>query len=60
MARSLYVQSLFNEAYDFIDHRDEKAFNAKLHELIDILGADDPDVTGLKIEHMRRQRLLTK
>lgn len=60
MARSLYVQSLFNEAYDFIDHRDEKAFNAKLQELIDILGADDPDVTGLKIEHMRRQRLQTK
>ena len=60
MARSLYVQSLFNEAYDYIERRDEEAYNTKLQELIDILGADDPDVTGLKIENMRRQRAHTK
>ena len=56
MARSLYVQSLIDAAYNDIETGDAEAYDKKLRELIDILGADDLDVVGLKIEKIRREK----
>ena len=53
-ARSLYVQALINGAYQAIKDGDDNGFENKLQELISILGADDLDVSGLRIEKMRR------
>ena len=56
MARSLYVQSLIDNAYAAIANRREDEYRRLLQELAGILGADDPDITGLKIEKMRRDK----
>jgi len=60
MARSLFVQSLIDSAYDSIKDGKTKDYESKLQELTDILGADDPDITGLKIEKIRRDKAMGK
>ena len=59
-ARSLYVQALINGAYQAIKDGDDNGFENKLQELISILGADDLDVSGLRIEKMRRDNYRTR
>ena len=56
MARSLYVQSLFDNAYRCLDVNDEENYNECYKKLRDILGVDDEDLTSLKIEAIRRKR----
>ena len=56
MARSLYVQSLFDNAYRYLDVNDEEKYNECYKKLRDILGVDDEDLTSLKIEAIRRKR----
>ena len=56
MARSLYVQSLFDNAYRYLDVNDEEKYNECYKKLRDILGVDDEDLTSLKIETIRRKR----
>lgn len=57
MARSLHVQAIIDSAYDAIGRNDLDAYAKDLEELVGILGADDPEVTGLKVEKMRREKL---
>lgn len=59
-ARSLTVQSMIDSAYNAIEDNNPKTFNKYLVKLTDILGADDVDVVGLKIEKTRRDRYFTK
>lgn len=56
MARSLYVQSLLDDAYHYLGIADEDHFIRNYKELEGILGADDMDLASLKIEKMRRER----
>jgi hypothetical protein len=55
-ARSLYVQVLIDKAYQAIKDGDDEGYNDRIQELVDILGADDLDVSGLRIEKMRRDK----
>lgn len=54
MARNLYVQSLIDSAYNEISEGNDEEYNKKLYKLTEILGADDLDVAGLRIEKIRR------
>lgn len=56
MARSLYVQAMIEDAYTYIKEEKDNEFEKMLEKLTDILGADDLDITRLKIEKMRRER----
>lgn len=58
VARSLFVQSLIDAGYEAIGKKDERQYKQKLEELIRILGADDPDITGLRIEKIRRDKVV--
>lgn len=58
--RSLGVQDLFDKAYGAINTNDQKAYDDKMTQLVTILGADDADVVGVKIEKFRREKLLGK
>lgn len=60
MARSLYVQSLIDSAYELIKKGATKDYELKLHELTDILGADDSDIIDLQIEKIRRAKSMEK
>lgn len=60
MARNLYIQSMIDEAYDAIRDMDEVKYADCFGKLVNILGADDPDITGLKIEKIRRSKLAGK
>ncbi|WP_065218606.1 MULTISPECIES: AAA family ATPase [Butyricimonas] len=60
MARSLFVQSIIDSAYDAISERNDAVFVQRFDELVKILGADDSDVIGLKIEKLRRDKLVCK
>ena len=48
--------STADEAESEIETGDAEAYDKKLRELVDILGADDLDVAGLKIEKIRREK----
>lgn len=54
--RSRYVQDLIEAAYTAINDSDESAYAQKIEDLIKILGADDLDIAGLKIEKLRRAK----
>ncbi len=58
MARSLYVQSIIDTAYSAIRSGQTDVYENKLQELISILGADDSDITGLKIEKIRWDKVI--
>jgi len=58
MARSLYVQSIIDTAYNAIRSGQADTYESKLQELISILGADDQDITGLKIEKIRWDKVI--
>lgn len=60
MARSLYVQSLIDLAYKAISNGNTEDYQLKIKELTDILGADDPDVLGLKIEKIRWDKAIER
>ena len=57
MARSLHVQAIIDSAYDAIGRNNLDAYAKDLEELVGILGADDPEVIGLRVEKMRREKL---
>ena len=59
-ARNLFVQSIIESAYNAINEGDEASYKRYLNQLINILGADDPDITGLRIEKIRRDKVLAK
>lgn len=59
-ARSQTVQSMIDSAYLAIKDRNEDQYVDYLSKLTKILGSDDLDITGLKIEKMRRDRMLAK
>lgn len=56
MARSLYVQSLIDSTYNDISSGNDGEYMRKLQILTNILGADDLDIAGLKIEKLRRTK----
>lgn len=60
MARNLYVQSILDSAYEDIKNGNADDYEKKLRDLTDILGADDPDIAGLRIEKARRDKMLSK
>ncbi len=59
-ARNLFVQSLIDSSYDAINKRNESLYNQNISQLINILGADDADITGLKIEKYRKDKFAGK
>lgn len=56
MARNLYVQSLIDSAYDSLSENNVQKFEASYKTIVDILGVDDPEVVGLRIEKIRREK----
>lgn len=60
MARSLYVQGLFEAAYHSLDVGEIANYQRSFDELVQILGADDLDLVSLKIEQMKRERSRAK
>lgn len=59
-ARNLFVQSIIESAYNAINEGNETNYKRYLNQLISILGADDPDITGLRIEKIRRDKVGAK
>ncbi len=58
--RSPFVQSLFDSGYEAIDRNDNMGYTKNLSLLNDILGSDDIDIAGLKIEKLRREKFARK
>ena len=58
--RNPFVQSLFDAGYEALDHNDINLYTKNLNQLSDILGPDDMDITGLKIEKLRRDKFARK
>lgn len=58
MARSLYVQSIFDSAYEALRQNNHKVYTDNYESLVKILGCDDSDVVSLRIEKMRRDKLM--
>lgn len=59
-ARNLTVQAIIDNAYASIEMNKNDQYKDYMLQLTDILGADDVDVAGLRIEKMRHERLLAK
>lgn len=58
--RNPFVQALFDAGYEALDRNDLNLYTRNLTQLSDILGADDIDITGLRIEKLRREKLARK
>lgn len=58
--RNPFVQSLFDSGYEALDRNDTNLYTRNLNQLSDILGADDIDIAGLRIEKHRREKLARK
>ena len=58
--RNPFVQSLFDAGYEALDHNDINLYTKNLNQLSDILGPDDMDITGLRIEKLRRDKFARK
>ncbi len=58
--RSPFVQSLFDSGYEAIERYDNAGYTRNLSQLNDILGSDDIDIAGLKIEKLRREKFARK
>lgn len=56
MARSLYVQTLIEKAYDALSGNDMDRYEDSYETLIPILGVDDQEMIKLRVEKMRRER----
>ncbi|MDE6480486.1 MAG: AAA family ATPase [Muribaculaceae bacterium] len=54
--RNPFVQSLFDAGYEALDRNDINLYTKNLIQLSDILGPDDIDITGLRIEKLRREK----
>ena len=59
-ARNLTVQSMIDDAYASIESNKDELFKDYMIKLTNILGADDVDVAGLRIEKMRHEKLIAK
>ncbi|MDE5997042.1 MAG: AAA family ATPase [Muribaculaceae bacterium] len=58
--RNPFVQSLFDAGYEALDRNDINLYTKNLNQLSDILGADDIDITSLRIEKLRREKFARK
>ena len=58
--RNPFVQSLFDAGYEALDRNDINLYTKNLIQLSDILGPDDIDITGLRIEKLRREKFAQK
>ena len=58
--RNPSVQALFDAGYEALDRNDLNLYTKSLTQLSDILGPDDIDITGLRIEKLRREKFAQK